>query len=43
MFDKQCKHNWILAIPEKDVKIGGSVPYKCSKCGIKRVVEPKRK
>lgn len=36
-----CKHIWILAIPEKDVKIGGKVPYKCSICGAKYIAVPK--
>jgi len=43
IFNKECDHKWILAIPERDVKIGGRVPYVCSKCGIKRIAEPRRR
>lgn len=39
----KCKHKWVLAIPEKDVKIGGNVPYVCSKCGEKHLAIPKSK
>lgn len=38
----QCEHKWVLAIPESQVKIGGNVPYVCSKCGIKRIAKPKK-
>ncbi len=39
----KCKHKWVLAIPEKDVKIGGNVPYVCSKCGVKHIAKPRRR
>jgi hypothetical protein len=43
MFNKECKHNLVLAVPEKDVRIGGSNPHKCTKCGIIIMIHPKRR